>query len=1067
MKIDFTPQREDHTTCLPISFGRRKYPLKSVFVFLLIICTAASKGIAYSGVVMFQPVHIEGTIRDSANGNLLMGVTVQIKNTTVGTTTDAYGKFSLDVPDNAILKISYLGYDTKEISVAGKTTFNIELSAARSTLNEIVVTALGIKKEKRALAYSTQEVSGEVMEKAKTPTALGALTGRVAGLNIQNSTNLFRNPGISLRGESPLIVIDGVPDPGADPYKINADDIASVTVLKGTAAAALYGSMGINGAILYTTKKGEKGKLSVEVNSSTLFQVGYTVIPKVQTQYGDGDNGQYAYVDGSGGGTEGGGWVWGPKLDQKDPGTASGYWETTQYNSPRDPNTGKLVPLPWISRGKNNIRNFFQTGMLSTNSVSASAGNDKGAFRISASHIYQKGIIPNTAVNNSSFTVGGNYALTSKLNVDTKLTYNKEYSNNYPSVGYSPENILYNLILWIGPDIDVRDLKDYWVKGKEGLQQRNYNLSWYNNPYFVANQLLNGYTKDNTFGEVAFDYQLTKDLSVKFRNGMNNYAVDEDYKEPYSYIAYSYISQGNYSATKNNYFDLTSDLILNYKHQFSDNLNISLTAGGSNFYSNYKSDYASTDGLTIPGFYSLSNSTNPPKVSNNAQQHRIFSVYGMLDVEALHFLYFSFTGRRDKVSTLPVDHNTYFYPSAGVSAVLSDILKLPRAISYLKARASWAEVNSGVINTNNPYAQLLTYGIGSKWNNTPSLYWPTTAISPGLKPATTFSGEYGIVLGLLDNRINIDATYFSNKDYNNLTTISQSQASGYSSVLTNALTFMRKGWEFVIGGTPVKNADFSWNTGINFSNVHTWLSKAAPGKDGYNGTYTKEGQRTDGIYITQSQTPDGTAIYNSNGYEAYDPYAHFFGYSDPDWIYGWQNTFTYRNLSISLSFDGRIGGFIYSTTNQKMWWGGTAPGTVTKYRDDANEDKSTYVAPGLVVTSGNVTYDSHGNITSDTREYAPNTTAVNYISFMQSTSGDMLNHYFYYSGTYLKLRELALTYTLPSNWIRGVFSSASISLIGNDLFLLAKLPNADPDAESDPLNAPSVRSMGVNVNLKF
>lgn len=1012
-----------------------------------------------------KPIH--GTIVDSLNDQPLAGVTVRLKGGSVGTTTDANGAFSLNVPDGAVIVVSFLGYNTKEINTSGKTTFSIKLSVSRAGLAEVVVTALGIKKEKKALGYATQEVSGETMSKTKTPTALGALTGKVAGLNITNTTDLFRNPGISLRGNSPLIVIDGVPDPSADPYKINADDIESVTVLKGTAAAALYGSIGINGAILYTTKKGKTGKLSVEVNSSTLFQTGYTVIPEVQTQYGDGDNGVYAYVDGSGSGTEGGGWIWGPKLDQKDLSTPSGYYETTQYNSLKDPNTGKLIPLPWISRGRNNIKNFFQTGVLSTNSVSASAGNDKGSFRISASHVYQKGLVPNTSVNNSSFTVGGHYALTPRLGVDTKLTYNKEYSDNYPTVGYGPPNILYNLILWIGPDIDIRDLKNYWVKGKEGLQQRNYNLSWYNNPYFVANQLLNGYYKDNSFGEVTFDYQFGNGLSVKLRNGFNEYAEDQDYREPYSYIAYSYISQGNYSITKANYFDITSDLILNYKHDFGDNFNVSVTAGGANAFTNYKSDYASTDGLTIPGFYNLANSINPPTISNTTQQRRTASLYGMIDIEALHFLYLSFTGRQDRTSTLPLEHNAYFYPSAGLSVVLSDALKLPHAISYLKLRGSWAKVNSGVINQNNPYAQLLVYNIGNKWNNVPSLSWPGTVISPSLIPATTVSGEYGLVLGLVDNRINIDATFFRNKEYNNLVTIPQSQASGYAFLLTNARTFIRKGWEFMINGTPVKNSNFQWETGINFSNNHRWLKEAAPGEEGYYNTYVKEGSRIDGIYITQSQTPDGKAIYNSNGYEAYDPYAHFYGYRDPDWIYGWQNNLTYKNLSLSFSFDGRLGGLIYSTTNQKMWWGGTAKGTVNQFRDDANAGNASYVGPGVVVESGSVEYDSHGNITSDTRKYAPNTTAVNYISFMQTTSGDMLNHYFYYSGTYLKLRELVLTYNLPARWIKGILSEASVSLIGNNLFLLSKIPNVDPDAESDNLQTPSVRSMGVNINLKF
>lgn len=1036
-------------------------------ILVLIFHQKVLAAVSSSTISAQMPVPIKGRVIDSLSGQPLIGVTVQVKSTGIGTTTDADGRFSLEVANHAILVVSFLGYDAKQIIIAdGTTNLLIKLSTAHSELSEVVVTALGIKKEKRALGYAVQEVNGETMAKTKTPTVLGALTGKVAGLNIVNTTDLFQNPGISLRGRTPLIVIDGVPDPSADPYKINADDIESVTVLKGTAAAALYGSIGVNGAIMYTTKKGQKGQLSVEINSSTLFQTGYTAIPKVQTQYGDGDNGVYAYVDGSGGGSEGGGWIWGPKLDQKDPGTPSGYYETPQYNSPVDA-SGNLVPLPWISRGKNNIRNFFQTGLLSTNSVSASAGNDKGSFRISASHVYQKGLVPNTSVNNSSFTVGGNYALTSRLKVDTKLSYNKEYSDNYPTIGYGPPNILYNLILWIGSDIDIRDLKDYWVKGKEGLQQRNYNLSWYNNPYFVAYQLLNGYRKDNSFGEATFDYQISKDLSVKFRNGFNEYAVDQDYREPYSYIAYSYISQGNYSATKSNYFDVTSDLLLNYKHTFSDNLNISATAGGSNAFTNYKSDYASTDGLTIPGFYNLANSINPPKVSNSTQQRRTASLYGMLDIEAMHFLYFSFTGRRDQISTLPPAHNAYFYPSAGVSAVLSDLLKLPASFSFLKARASWAKVNSGVIDANDPYAQLLVYGIGNKWNNIPSLTWPGTAIAPDLIPATTLSGEYGLTLGLFDNRINIDATFFRNKEYNNLTTIPQSQASGYSSVLTNARTFIRKGWEFVVSGTPVKGNEFSWQTGFNFSNNHRWLQKAAPNEDGYYDTYIKEGARTDGVYITQSETPDGKAIYNSNGYEAYDPYAHFLGHSDPDWIYGWQNTLTYKNISLSFSFDGRLGGLIYSTTNQKMWWGGTAPGTVNKYRDDANDGKSTYVGPGVVINSGNVSYDSHGNIISDTRTYGPNTTAVNYISFMQSTSGDMLNHYFYYSGTYLKMRELVLTYTLPTQWIKGLFSEASLSLIGNNLFMLAKIPNVDPDAEADNLQSPSVRSIGVNLNLKF
>lgn len=1028
--------------------------------------------IAFLQVLWFtafsQDITVTGTVRSAIDNAPLAGVSIVIEKSAKGTATGNDGRYSIAVPADATLVFSFTGHVSQQVKVNGQKEINVLLQKSEEgNLAEVIVTtALGIKKQQKTLGYSVQEVNGETMAKTKTPTPLSALTGKVAGLNINNTTDLFRNPGISLRGKTPLIVIDGIPDADADPYKINADDIESISVLKGTAAAALYGALGVNGAIMYTTKKGKKGKLAVEINSSTLFQTGYTVIPKVQTVYGGGDQGVYAYEDGSGGGPEGGGWIWGPKLDQKDPSTPSGYYETTQYNSPVDPATGDLVPLPWISRGKNNIKNFFRTGVLSTNSVSASIGTDKGSFRVAANHIFQKGVVPNTGVNNSSFSIGGNYQLAPKLSMDAKLTYNMEYSDNYPTVGYGPPNYLYNLILWIGPDIDIRDLKNYWIPGKEGLQQRNYNLSWYNNPYFIANQLLNGYRKNNSFGQVTFDYKFTDDFTVKFRNGFNQYAVNEDLKEPYSYIAYDYISQGNYSTSVSNYFDINTDLILNYKHDFNEKFNVNITAGGANAYRRLQGAYATTDGLTIPEFYNLSNSINPPKTTSGLQERRTASAYGMVDVETFGFLYLSVTGRYDKTSTLPVKNNGYFYPSAGVSAVLSDVLKMPSAISFLKLRSSWAKVNTGFIDKNDPYAHLTTYGIGSKWNNVPSLVWPTTYISPDLVPATTRSGEYGIALGLFNNRINFDASYFSNRDYNNFVNVAQSQASGNTSVLKNANVYYRKGWEFIVSGWPVRRNNFKWETTFNFSNVHTWLKDATDNPDGYIGQ-VKEGQRTDRIYMTASRTPDGQAIYYDNGMQAYEPYGQFFGYSDADWIYGWQNNFTYKNFSLNISVDGRLGGLIYSTTNQKMWWGGTAKGTVTQYRDDANAGNSTYVGPGVVVTSGSVEYDSHGNIISDTRKFAPNTTAVNYISFMQTTSGQMLNNYFYYSGSYLKMRELVLTYRLPSNWTKGIFNAASVSFIGNNLFILAKIPNVDPDAERDDLQTPSMRSVGVNINLKF
>jgi TonB-dependent SusC/RagA subfamily outer membrane receptor len=574
------------------------------------------------GLSFAQDITITGTVRSAGDNTLLGGVSIVDSRTNKGTTTNNEGRFSLVASKDAVLIFSFLGYASQQVSLNGQTVIDVQLQhGSAGDLSEVVVpTALGIKKQQKTLGYAVQEVSGETMAKTKTSTALSALTGKVAGLNINNTTDLFRDPGISLRGRTPLIVIDGIPDPDADHYKINADDVESISVLKGTAAAALYGALGVNGAILYTTKKGTKGKLNVEWNSSTLFQTGYTVIPDVQTVYGGGDMGKYAYVDGSGGPLEGGGWIWGPKLDQRDPSTPSGYYETTQFDSPIDPVTGQRIKTPWVSRGHNNVKYFFRTGLLSTNSVSASIGTEKGSFRVAANHIYQKGVVPNTGLNNSSFSIGGNYRLSSKLSMDGKLTFNKEYSDNFPVLGYGPPNYLYNLILWIGPDIDIRTLKNYWTPGKEGLQQRNYNTSWYNNPHFIANELLNGYKRTNSFGQVSFDYKIADNFTVKFRNGFNQYASNADVREPYSYIAYGYTSRGNYKTDITNYFDINSDLILNYNHKFGNALKVNITAGGANNYRRFENVYTSTDGLTIPEFYSLSNSVNPIKASTCRSQ---------------------------------------------------------------------------------------------------------------------------------------------------------------------------------------------------------------------------------------------------------------------------------------------------------------------------------------------------------------------------------------------------------------------------------------------------------------
>ncbi|HVI46880.1 MAG TPA: SusC/RagA family TonB-linked outer membrane protein [Chitinophaga sp.] len=1022
-------------------------------------------------------ITVKGTVTDAKDNSPLPGVIISVKGKTKGANSDGAGNYTLaGVNEGDVLRFSLVGYKPQELPVGGRTQIDVALQQDVSGLSEVVVTALGIQKEKKSLGYAVQTVKGESMTKAREPNLIGSLTGRVAGLIIRNSTDMFRDATIQLRGQKPLIVIDGIPDQTADMWKINPDDVESLNVLKGTSASALYGSIGQFGAIMITTKRGKGKEMSVDVNSSTMFQPSFIRIPDVQTTYGNGNKGKYAYVDGSGGGTEGSGWIWGPKLDQKDPSTPSGYWETPQYNSPVDPNSGKLVPLPWISRGRNNVHNFFRTGVISTNSLSITKSSDKGNFRASASHIYQQGIVPNTQLNNSAFSIAGSYNLTDRLNIDARITYNRQYSDNYPTVGYGPTNYLYNLVLWTGSDVDIRDLRNYWAPGREKLQQRNYNTSWYNNPYFQAYELLTGYYKNNTFGSMTLDYKINSDFSVKLRSGVNAYGLSEDTKEPASYIGYSSKSRGNYEVWSHNYFDIVTDVIGRYQHTFSKNFSVHAELGGSNYYRNYKYQQSKTDGLTIPGFYNLSNSANPILGNNLLEERRTSSVYGFVDMEFLGAFYLSVTGRNDKISTLPITNNSFFYPSISGSVVISELVKMPNWISYLKARGSWSQVSSGILPSSSTddtyqkeytYSYLSTYDKGIKWNGTPSLSFTDVLRNPQIQPQTTGAWEAGVETKLFDNRLGFDITYFRTRDYNNIVKLPVANSSGYNWYLVNGNVFLRTGWEFMITGTPIRSKDFRWDIAANFSKYKRILKEIYGNAPELN--KIRPGERMDRIFDNvYERDPSGNIVYESNGFPKSDPYKRYIGNSDPDWTYGLENTLRYKQFTLRFLVDGRIGGLIYSTTNAKMWWGGTHPGTVNQFRDDANAGKNTYVGPGVVVTSGGIQYDADGNIISDTRKFAPNGKAVNYIDYMINTSNSANTNNNYYSQTFLKLREVNLTWQVPGRWTSKTFiRDASISFVGRNLLLFSKLPNVDPDSGRDDLQTPSTRSMGFNLNLKF
>lgn len=1008
---------------------------------------------------------ISGKVTD-AQKQPLPGVSIMVKGTKRGTISNENGDFQIKASEGEIIQFFFTGYMPYLLTVDKNASYQVILQEDEKKLSEVLVTALGIKKEKAKLGYAAQEVKGADLVKARESNVISSLTGRVAGLTIRNSTELFQDPGISLRGAKPLMVIDGIPDQSADLYKVNADDIESMTVLKGASASALYGSMGMNGAIMITTKRGGSKDLSVDFNSSTQFQTSFIRIPKVQTSYGNGFKGQYEYIDGSGSGPEGFGWIWGPKLDQRDPSTPSGYYETPQFNSPVDPTTGELAPLPFLSRGKDNVKNFFRTGIITSNNLSFTKSGDNGSFRASASHIYQQGIVPNTDLKNTSFNLSGTYNLSKDFSVNGRISYNKEYTKNFPESGYGPSNYLYNLILWTGPDIDVRDLRNYWVPNMVGVQQRHYNTSYYNNPYFQAYEYLRGYDKNNTFGSVDLNYKISPSFNAKFRTGINQYSLNRSYSEPKSYIRYSDKSKGQYTITSDTYFDIVSDLILDYNHTFSDRFKIHVQGGGSNYYRNLKSDSSNTDGLTIPGLYNLGNSANPVQSINFLQERRTTSVYGVIDVELYNAIYLSLTGRTDKISNLPIQNNRFFYPSLSTSVVVSQLVRLPEWFSFLKGRGAISRVSSGSLDNGYTYGYLPSYDKGVTWDGVPALKYRNVIYNPDLRPQTSDSWEVGADAKFFGNKLGLEVTYFQTKDYNNIQDIPVSLGSGYATRKENVHVYQRRGIEIVTTATPIRKDNFRWDVTMNLSTYRRYLKQITGGnKLGY----LKANDRADKIFAAVYQKdPSGNVIYRADGFPLEDNYNRFVGNSDPDLIYGLENSFSYGNFGFRFLIDGRLGGLMYSTTNQKMWWGGTHPGTVNSFRDDANENKSTYVGKGVIVTSGQATYDTDGNIVSDNRAYAPNTTGVNYIDYMTNTSNGENVNYNYYSQSFLKLREVVLSYRVPAKFFKGhIFRAADISVVGRNLLLFTKMPNVDPDAGEDNLQTPSTRSMGINFNLKF
>lgn len=995
-----------------------------------------------SNIQQSNRVIVKGRVTDAA-GEPLIGVSILVLSSKIGTITDLNGNFSIEANRGDKIRITYIGYKEVLIDSASDKFYNIKLNEVAEALDEIVVTALGLKKSEKALGYAVQKVEGETLTTVKGASIGTSLTGKIAGVNVQNSTEFNTDPSILIRGKSPLIVIDGIPV-SSGLKDVIPDDIEDITILKGPGASALYGARGGNGAIMVTTKRGNKEGLSINFNSNTMFNAGHLRIPKPQHSYSTGNNGKYDRND----------FVWGDKLDIGR--------EAVQYN----PETYEWEMQPLVSKGRNNFKNFLQQALVTNNTLDLSYKGEKGSFRTSLNHIYNRGQYPNLQSNKFNYALAGGFDI-NNIKVDASLKLTHEYTPQNRGAGYGATGYVYNLLVWTGTDFDIRDYRNYWKKGREQQEQNWWNPGWYDNPYFLAYERTHSNLRSAANGHFSITYSPTPWLKTMARLGYEFYSNKNEYKTPMDTRGNK---KGAFSVNQNRGYTINSDFMAIAEYKFGDFAIDGLLGTGTYFYENHGLSASTANGLSIPGFYSLNASVDPITGSSSENRRQLNSVYGKVGASWRSTAFIELTGRNDWVSSQPSSERSYFYPSVSSSFILSELVNLPDFLTFMKFRGSWSLTKTPASN----YIINTVYSISKNlWDNKNGATYPTTLRDKDLKPIAKSSWEIGTDVYFLDNRIRLDLAYYQERLYNLQRSAALSEASGFSSILVNyGEEQQRKGIEITIAGDIIKNKNFKWTSVLNWA-ADRYYYYRVDAEHSTDRPWVAAGKRWDwmsGVYDWQRDS-EGNIIH-LNGKPQLMKYDRGGFNENPDWIWGFSNIFNIKDFTVGISFDGRVGGYGYNQTSQAMWNSGTHPDSDNEWRyDEVVNGKKNYIGKGVKVVSGSVKYDKYGRITEDTREFAPNDVPISYQEYVQS--------YHSWSGdkkiqnikkmTFFKLRELSIGYTFPKELVKKMsLNKLSLSLVGQNLFIWS--PNfkySDPDVHGDSLNSPSVRYVGFNLQLGF
>lgn len=1032
-----------------------------------------------------QSITVTGRVID-AEGNGLPGVNINIKGTSSGTITDIEGNFAVELSDaNEVLIFSFIGYKSVEVPVDGRSQVDVTLVEDIQQLNEVVVTALGIEKEKASLGYSSQQVSGEDLSEARESNVINSLAGRVSGVQITNSgTGQSGSSKVTIRGlssivgnNSPLFVVDGVPvdnttgggsqfggvDYGSAISSINPDDIASINVLKGASASALYGSRGQNGVIMITTKKGTTRKgIGVTFNSNLTVE-DILVTPEFQNEYGRGSGGNFPFfTQGPNRGNLNDNVIgsWGEKME----GQTEYLIDGTTY--PMVNWTGQEVAY---AAQPDNFKDFFRTGSTFTNTLTFSGGNENTTTWASISHLENESIMPNSGFSRTSLNLRLTNKFNEKLSLDGKVNYVYQENSNRPNLTLNPDNPVKSLIE-MPRNIRLSDLENYRDNNDRPRVFTNAtSLDQWQNPYWAVNLNTNSDQRDRIIGFMKLDYKMTDWLSAFVRVGTDVYFDERERRIAPNTIYKIDDELYNYQSKVQ---EINADFLLTANKDWNEDFNSVLSVGGNLMHQKRNGKSTTALGLEIPYYYDFTNASDLAVVPFYFEKE-IQSLYATLDLSYKNYLYLQFTGRNDWSSVLPPESWSYFYPSTSLSFVFSDAFNLNSDwFSFGKFRASYAFVG----NDTGPFQLSQLYVVNGLTHGSQKLgQMIATRPNTELKNELTRSFEIGAELNFFMNRIGLDVTYYNAGTSDQLIPLQVSRPSGYTNAWINSGLIRNQGLELMLNTIPIEVGDFKWELNLNYTrNRNEIIELDKEGRiDVQNlGSFdqfgvqivAEEGRPFGDIYATKAYRKDpetGQRIINSDGIPESSSTPERIGNYLPDWQAGLSNALEYKNFRFSFLVDVQKGGDIYSYSNAVMAGLGNSELSLEGRR-------LWYAGAGGFVADG-VLADG-----------TPNTIEVNpeaYWSAVGGSGGGMFAEEFLYDASYVKLREVSISYNLPSSVIdKTPFAGASLSLVGRNLAILhSNTPGFDPEATFNTGNAqgieafafPSTRSVGVNLNVKF